>query len=194
MALSSKLTRPSQKQLKAITFLLSMKMNLVFERMEEWPALSWLAICERGANQVLIFHGQQIETAEFWFCEAVWDGSYAEANFDQTDLVYGSGGRCRDQSIRFVSSGTTVDRLHVLERESFILISNSLVGLLSVSDSHPDPRIRGYIELFSSINRGITHCDHQIPLTRGHLQLVYFQNLEWDGCNLQKVPKVKFSW
>ncbi len=38
-------------------------------------------------------HGGRVEVAEDFFCEAVWAGAYTVAAFDQTDLVFGSGGR-----------------------------------------------------------------------------------------------------
>ena len=52
-----------------------------------------------------------MEVCDTWFCEAVWDGDYEAGDFDLTDLVFGSGGRLRDERAIFVSSGTTVDRL-----------------------------------------------------------------------------------
>ena len=57
--------------------------------------LSWLAVCETGTDRVLVFHGQDVQTQPYWFCEAIWDGAYSDGNLDQTDLIFGSGARCR---------------------------------------------------------------------------------------------------
>ena len=56
-----------------------------------------------------------------WFCEAIWDGIYSEGNLDQTDLIFGSGARCRADRITFVSSGATIDRLQFLQRDALVL-------------------------------------------------------------------------
>lgn len=167
-----------------------MAIALDYKAMPEWPVLSWLAVCERGSDRVLVRHGRDVETRPAWFCEAVWDGPYIEADFDRTDLIYGSGARCRGGQIAFVSSGAMTDRLQYLEQDALILVSNSLACLLAVSGSSPDSEFRGYIDLFSSIRRGFKRCDRAVPLEAGAAQLVYFQNLEWDGRVLREVPKV----
>jgi hypothetical protein len=166
-----------------------MAIALDYKTMPEWPVLSWLAVCEPGIDRVLVLHGRDVQTRPDWFCEAVWDGVYSEANLDQTDLIYGSGARCRGDRITFVSSGATIDRLQFIERDA-VLISNSLVCLLAISGTDPDPQFRGYIDLFSSIGRGYKRCDRFVPLGGGAAQLVYFQNLEWDGQTLREIPKV----
>ena len=71
-----------------------MVMSLDYKPMPDWPVLSWLAVCETGTNRVLVFHGQDVQTQPYWFCEAIWDGTYSEGNLDQTDLIFGSGARC----------------------------------------------------------------------------------------------------
>jgi hypothetical protein len=167
-----------------------MAIALEYKTMPTWPVLSWLAVCESGTDRVLVLHGQDVQTRPDWFCEAVWDGAYSEANFDQTDLIYGSGARCRGGRITFVSSGATTDRLQFLERDALVLLSNSFACLLAISESDPDPQFRGYINLFSSIGRGYKRCDRLVTLEVGTAHLVYFQNLEWDGETLREMPKV----
>ena len=165
-------------------------MILDYKPMPEWPVLSWLAVCQYGTDRVLVLHGQDVQTEPHWFCEAIWDGPYSEANLDQTDLIYGSGARCRGDRITFVSSGATIDRLQFLDRDPLVLVSNSLACLLTISGFEPDPYFRGYIDLFSSIGRGYKRCDRFVPLRGGVAQLVYFQNLEWDGQGIREIPKV----
>ena len=166
-----------------------MVMSLDYKPMPDWPVLSWLAVCEIGTNRVLVFHGQDVQTQPYWFCEAIWDGTYSEGNLDQTDLIFGSGARCRTDRITFVSSGATIDRLQFLQQDGLVLVSNSLACLLTMADLEPDPQFRGYIQLFSSIGRGYKSCDRFVPLRSGAVQLVYFDNLEWDSQALREVPK-----
>ena len=158
--------------------------------MPKWPVLSWLAVCERGSGCIRVFHGTEVETRPEWFCEAVWDGAFADGNFDQTDLVFGSGARWRNGTVSFVSSGATVDRLQYLELDSCALISNSLACLLAVAGTEPDPEFRGYKDLFASIQDGLAQYDRRVPLVTGAAQLVYFHNLQWNNFKLQKLQKV----
>jgi hypothetical protein len=167
-----------------------MVIGLDYKPMPNWPVLSWLAVCETGTDRVLVFHGQDVETQPYWFCEAIWDGAYSDGNLDQTDLIFGSGARCRADRITFVSSGATIDRLQFLQRDPLVLVSNSLGCLLTIAGLEPDPQFRGYIDLFSSIGRGYKGCDRFVPLRDGAAQLVYFQNLEWDSQTLREIPKI----
>ncbi len=166
-----------------------MQLEFAYKVIEELPPLAWLAVCQPGAAHVQVWHGRQVETAPAWFCEAVWDAPYAEADFDRTDLVYGSGARCRGEAVRFVSSNAIVDRLHAFEREGRVFVSNSLAFLLSFSNADPDPAFRGYRQLFSSIRHGIERYERQLPVTGGAVRLVYHNNLNWDGYVLREVSK-----
>ena len=94
---------------------------------ETWPLLSWCAVCKRGAlDDVHVLHGSGVETSQNWFGEIVWAGEYSDAAFDETDIVAGSAGRIRQDKIVFVSSGSIVDRLHVLNCDNQVFVSNSL--------------------------------------------------------------------
>src|SRR3989442_4881011 len=84
-------------------------MHLRYTPVPDWPRLAWLARCRRGDPTVEVFHGPDVETTPDWFCEAVWDGEFRRAGFDETDVVFGSGARRHGASITFVSSGSTVD-------------------------------------------------------------------------------------
>ena len=117
-----------------------MDVDLEYRAMPAWPVLSWLARCRRGGGAVTVFHGPWVETRPDWFCEAVWDGDFEDGGFDRTDFVFGSGARRRPGGLRFVASGTSLDRLNVLERDGDVLVSNSLACLLAVSGTEPDPR------------------------------------------------------
>ena len=72
----------------------------------EWPPLAWLARCRPGETTIDVFHGRRVEIAADWLCEAAWNGSFADGDFDRTDLVFGSGVRVRGDRVCFVSSGS----------------------------------------------------------------------------------------
>src|SRR3989454_12475302 len=87
-------------------------MHFRYTPVPDWPPLAWLACGHRGDPTVEVFHGPDVETAPDGFSEAVWDGEFARAGFDETDLVFGSGARRRGGGVPFVSSGSTVGRRH----------------------------------------------------------------------------------
>lgn len=164
---------------------------------DNWPSLAWLARCRRGVDMVQVYHGRGVETTEHWFCEAVWDGPYPEGRFDETDLVFGSGARVRDGELLFVSSGSTVDRLHVVHAGPETVVSNSLVGLASHRGLCADTGYLRYPEDFQSIVFGLDAYEKDIRLDPEPLQLVYFYNLLWTGgglvCEEKPFPCRDFS-
>jgi hypothetical protein len=166
------------------------RIRLRFHRIDTWPQLAWLARCRPGAEAVDVMHGSRVEIAPEWFCEAAWDGSYEDGGFDRTDLVFGSGGRVRGGALTFVSSGTTVDRLQVLESNGNVWVSNSLPCLLAASASLLDPVYRHYSRDFESICRGLLRYIPLLATSAGTARLIYFDNVTWDGRGLAKTAKV----
>lgn len=163
-------------------------MRFIYTCQLEWPRLAWLARCESHANAIHVTHGAGVDCHQNWFCEAVWDAPYQQGNFDRSDLVFGSGGRIRDDAATFVSSATTVDRLQHTTGD-LTWVSNSLPCLLEAEAAQLDPGFRGWLEWFESITRGIATPHPDLPLTSGSARLVYHDNLEWNGHNLKRVPK-----
>lgn len=155
-----------------------------------WPPLAWIARCVAGQDAIRIRHGRQVETRPEWFCEAIWDDDFRSGDFDQTDIAFGSGARCRDAQVTFVSSASTVDRLHVLRRRNEVLISNSLPCLLAVANVAIPPGAENWLELFVSIKHGIDKYRKDLPTTAGErIELVYYRNLRWTGSELLEVEK-----
>ncbi len=157
--------------------------------MTEWPPLAWLARCDRAVPRIAIAHGPMVETQGDWFCEAVWAGPYEAGDFDRTDLVFGSGARRRDGGVVFVSSGATVDRLHVLETADTAWVSNSLACLLVAARGEVDPTHRSYFQDFKSIVRGLRHYRRTLATTAGPVRLLYHDNATWSGSVLRETPK-----
>src|SRR6266568_384091 len=147
-------------------------MHFRYTHIPEWPRLAWLARGHRGDSRVDVFHGPDVETTADGFCEAVWDGEFARAGFDETDVVFGSGARRRGGGVTFVSSGSTVDRLHSHEAAGRVCVANSLACLLVAIGADVDPPYA-----------------RSVATSAGPVRLTYFHNLVWDGRALRERPK-----
>jgi hypothetical protein len=154
-----------------------------------WPSLAWIAVCRRADPTIEIFHGLGVEIAPDWYCEAVWAGPFEEGDFDKSDLVFGSGGRIRPGSIVFVSSGTTLDRLHSIEREDSVLVSNSLPCLLWFGHARLDQNYTQYFHDFDTLAGGFERYKPSLATSAGPVRLTYFHNLLWDGNQLAVIKK-----
>ncbi|WP_256998753.1 hypothetical protein [Nitrosococcus oceani] len=145
--------------------------------------------CCKGNQEVIVYHGSRVEITPDFFCEAVWPGSYEAGGFDQTDVIAGSGGRIRNSAIIFVSSGSTVDRLNMLRGDRCVWLSNSLVCLLSAADADLNPAYGFYYKDLYSVVYGIDNCKRLLATSKGDVELVYFDNVRWDGNMASVVPK-----
>ena len=160
-----------------------------YVRVPDWPVLTWLARCRLGSDTVTVFHGANVEATDEWFCEANWDGDFQSGNFDQTDIVAGSGGRARGDVLVFVSSASTVDRLHSMRTPDGCLVSNSLACLLVAADATIDETSSNYFWLFRTVVKGIRRYRRLFPTDAGPVTLTYFDNLVWDGRDLTTSDK-----
>jgi hypothetical protein len=154
-----------------------------------WPPLAWLAKATVGCTEVEVRHGNMVETADDWFCEAVWDGPFEAGDFDQTDLIFGSGARRRSTTARFISCGSTCDRLQSLQLSDSIWISNSLACLLTTTGASLDPADSDYATFFASIVKGIREYDRYLPTSLGPVRFTYFNNLSWNGRTVTEETK-----
>jgi len=160
-----------------------------YQGVADWPPLAWLARCSRHESEITIYHGDGVDTAPGWFCEAVWAGRYDAGDFDRTDVVFGSGGRTREDRATFVSSASTVDRVHALETASGAWVSNSLACLIAATRASVDPLYPRYFADFRTIRDGLGRYRRSLETTRGPVQLTYYHNLEWDGARLRAISK-----
>lgn len=154
-----------------------------------WPKLAWVAQAAAD-GAVTVRHGPCVETGPGWLAEAVWAGDFATADFDRTDLVFGSGIRCRDNHIDFVSTGCVFDRLLSCRRDGLQFVSNSLPALLAVAGLDLRNDYLDYPADVASIVRGIDdHCP-TLPTTQGiDVGLTYYYNLRLAGDRLERVAK-----
>lgn len=152
-----------------------------FETLADWPKLAWIAELRKNDTRVRVTCGPGVEQRVDWFCEAAWDGTFDDGGFDSTDIVAGSGARARDGMLRFVSSGTILDRLNYLELQDRIVVSNSLSALVAVADARVDITYPDFQSDLGTICLGLDSIHDRIETSRGTIRLVYFENLAWDG-------------
>lgn len=166
--------------------------RLRYHEATDWPCQAWVATFEHGHPEIRVFHGRRVEVREHWFCEAAWAGNFAEGDFDHTDIVAGTGCRLRDGRAIFVPPGTLVDRLHWLKEDGLesggsenggrVWVSNSFAALLAAVDGRIERSDPHHSRGMRSIKyRGFDDCRKSWTTNRGTLNLVYFDNLVWDG-------------
>jgi hypothetical protein len=154
-----------------------------------WPPGAWLACCHTHSDTIQLTHGRNIEVTPEWFGEVVWAGSYTAGAFDETDVVFGSGGRIRGRQVTFVSPASTVDRLHSLQRDGRAWISNSLALLSTATAARLDPAYPRYAPDLRSIVNGLSRHRDTLDTSAGTIRLTYYDNLTWDGTALRPAPK-----
>jgi hypothetical protein len=165
-------------------------MRFEYTTMAHWPPLAWLAQCSSRDDSVLVRHGEWVEAREHWFCEGVWDGEFPAGDFDNTDIIAGSGARLRADKLVFVSSGSDIDRLHFLDRGESILVSNSLVCLLAWVDGEADPSYFAYGADFADYRYTVFgKRTLAFPSSAGTVGLTYFANLVWSNGQLVETDK-----
>lgn len=163
-------------------------MSIRARRLPEWPLLTWCARLSEGELVPELFHGACVEVRSEWAIEGGWAGSFAEGDFDETSLVFGSGVRLRDGYTDFVSPGTNVDRLWSYEHGENTVVSNSLPALLAVADVSLLDEVTDYpnrIEPWTRVGTG----DVRVPADPGPIRCTYFDNIRWDGKRLRTVDK-----
>jgi hypothetical protein len=155
----------------------------------DWPKLAWVAGTRGGARDVEVLHGPMVEVRPQWCVEAVWAGDLAAGDFDRTDLVFGTGIRCRDDHVVFVTSGHVFDRLWHCRKGEDTYVSNSLPAMLAVSGHSLRDDYADYSRDIRTISRGLGDRVATIPLQSGDATSVYFNSLIYDGLSLSEVRK-----
>ena len=78
-----------------------------------------------------------VETGPNWCVEAVWAGPFEAADFDRTDLMFGTGIRARGDHLMFVNSGTAVDRLISTSLAFFTAVSLAVMAVAGLARGTP---------------------------------------------------------
>ncbi len=164
-----------------------MKIKLFPQVVAKWPKLAWLAHIIAGEPNIHVFHGPFVEANEMICVEAVWAGDFEDGDFDRTNLIYGSGIRCREETVVFVTSGIPLERLWYVKKGKSILLANSLPCILAASKM-------SLIDGFNYSNHittvwGETNCTKSIPVMPGELSFFWCNNIVYDGNDLIEVKK-----
>ena len=112
-------------------------------------------------------------------------------DFDQTDLIFGTGVRCREDHVVFVTSGTLMDRLWYYQKEERWYVSNSLGALCSCADVSLQEDFC-YVNDRNSVIRtswGAETCIGTFPTETGEGHLIWFHNLVYENGSLREEVK-----
>jgi hypothetical protein len=168
------------------------QMRLFFNQVPTLPRLAWCARIEKDSDIVHIHHGPWVETAEHFWCEGAWSGTFLIADFDTSTLM-GSGGRlCTDgDALMIATPSHTLERLFTLRTGKTLWISNSLAFILASADDSVNPRSLLYSVRLATIVNGINAYARFLP-TRDHrtVRMHYHCNLLIDSrLRISETPK-----
>lgn len=108
------------------------------QQLNHWPKLSWFA--KVNDDFVNVLHGCRVEYSDEWIFEGTWAGEFGKGDFDRgVPVIIGTGIRLRDNTVSFVCSTGSLDRLFYVNKKKELLVSNSLACLLSVTKLRLDP-------------------------------------------------------
>jgi len=110
-----------------------------YRELPQLPRLAWLAVMNRDAGDVLIYHGSALECRDHWMVEGTWDGEFALGGFHESEHFFGSGIRAVGDAVHFVPSSALVNGVYCCERRRELLVSNSLILLLAFTGARLDP-------------------------------------------------------
>jgi hypothetical protein len=142
------------------------------------PKLAWVAEVNRTNCTVTLYHGASVEIRENFFVEGVWNGPFEDCGFGETDCMFGSGAILNNESIRFVSSATTVDCLYYSDSNSSVTVSNSLPLILGYTGDALNPRRQDYPDICDSVLDGIDEYRRDFPTVNGVIRRHLYRNLD----------------
>lgn len=113
-------------------------MKLRRQQLNHWPKLSWFA--KVTDDTVNVLHGCRVEYSDEWIFEGTWAGEFGQGDFDrEVPVIIGTGLRLRGNTVSFICSTGSLDRLFYVKNKKELLVSNSLACLLSVAKLSLDP-------------------------------------------------------
>lgn len=126
---------------------------------------------------VTVLHGTDVELADNFIVEGVWEGDFNLGNFHCAEHFFGSGIVVQDDCVWIVPSTALVDRLFFCEDNDYFFASNSLVCLLAYLGAELDST-HNYKEQSDSILVGINGYKSTFPILHETIksfeQILYF--------------------
>jgi hypothetical protein len=141
------------------------------------PKLAWVAEVERTNGIVILQHGFSVEIRERFFIEGVWNGPF-QRMLGETDCAFGSGGILSDESIRFVTTASTVDCLYYAEMKTGVIVANSLPLILAYIGDSLDRRCQEFPAICDSFLDGIDEYRRDLPTMNGTIRRQMYRNLD----------------
>jgi hypothetical protein len=167
------------------------KMRFKFNKIKKIPKLAWAIRIDKGADCVVVHHGQNIETGDDYFIEGAWAGDFSKGLFDTTTLM-GSGGRVTEDTLVLACPNHTLDRIYSYRDADALYASNSLPFLLAHTNTTLDDEFLFYDALLASIVDGLDKFERTIPASDGRqIRLHYHCNIHIDrNLTVSESPKV----
>jgi hypothetical protein len=152
-------------------------MTLTFQLVPDWPKLAWVARCNADGPDVLVRHGSHVETGDGWCVEGVWTGDFDAGDFDASELVFGSGVRCCNGNVVFVSTSTMLDRLWHCRRGGQTYVANSLPAMLACAEVSLSDDYANYPADIDTLTKGMNDYTPSIPASPCQVSLTYYRTL-----------------
>ena len=153
-------------------------MRFIFDRDDSLPRLAWCARVERGSADVRVRHGPWVETGDEFFFEGAWSGSFSDGNPSAAVAAFGSGGELGERGgaavARFVTPTHMLERLHMIQLDDAVIVSNSLPFTLAEAGDTVDERYKFYhFDLMTNM-RGYRRYKPSVRTRAGRELRVFF--------------------
>jgi len=133
-------------------------MRIEYHKVDTLPPLSWCAQIMKDNDSVLLFHGNQLETAHNYFIEGAWNDHFELGNIINTTIICGTGAALFDNEISFTGSTDRLSPLFSIQQGDNVYISNSPVFAMSLAGEKPDMLYPYYSFDIVRIWRQGTYC------------------------------------
>jgi hypothetical protein len=147
------------------------------------PKLGWIASIPLRETDVTVLHGAAVEYGDDWVVEGVWDTPFEDGAFHESEAFFGSGLRLDGSNVVACTSTALTDRLFYYQTDDRVIVSNSLVVMLAISDCHLDLD-HDYTDDYAVLLRGIWKQPHGFrvkPSTIDNFQQLHHGNLIVSG-------------
>ncbi|WCO65850.1 hypothetical protein PO878_15205 [Iamia majanohamensis] len=128
------------------------------------PPLAWCVRVTAGRADAV--HGPAVVSRPDLLHDGAWAGPVAEGRPDQV-LSCGSGVVRRGDVLRVVTPEVPFDRVHLVEADGALHLSNSLPFLLAATDDALDPEHLWYRSRMRAVEHGTRLAPTHIPTRRG---------------------------
>lgn len=113
-------------------------------------------------------HGPWVETRDDWFAEGAWDGELSGDGLAGATFFTGTGARLEGDTVRFIGPTSMLDRLVSVRVGDALYVSNSLPGLLAVTEDRPDPAYPYYFwDLVDALRVGVRFPEKSLRMLSG---------------------------